>query len=204
MKYLVLLIVSLCLDQNIFAQQRLFVSINSNQPPALNASAGSDITLTGSDLTLGDNPSALGGLAPYTYQWLPETDLNDAATSNPIYSGDQPQSYSLIVTDNRGCTARDTINIVILGFPDDQNDDLLLVYPNPGAGMIRLQMKNDVKQSSFPVSLHNESGQLVFNRFWDNVKNEYLIDVSTLASGNYVISIGEGKGLITRKLIITK
>jgi hypothetical protein len=204
MKYLFLLIVSLSLQNYVSAQQRIFVSVNSNQPPTLNASAGSDTSITGSDLTIGDTPTAIGGLAPYTYQWLPEMGLNDASTPNPIYSGDQPQSYSLIVTDIRGCTARDTINIVISGFPDVQNDDLLLVYPNPGAGMIRLKMKEGVKQSSYPIILQSASGQLVFNRIWENVKNEYLIDVSTLASGNYVISIGEGKGLITRKLMINK
>jgi hypothetical protein len=204
MKYTILLFVSLCIHQCVFAQQRIHVSVNSNQPPILNAAAGNDVTLTGSELTLGDTPAALGGLAPYTYQWLPETGLNDASTPNPVFSGDQPQSYSLVVTDNRGCTARDTINIQIVGFPDLKNDDLLLVYPNPGAGMIRLKMKEGVKQSSYPISLHSASGQLVFKSNWVNLKSEYLIDVSTLASGGYIISIGEGKGLITRKLMINK
>lgn len=204
MKYLILLLISLYLHLHASGQQRIFVSVSSNQPPILNASAGSDITLSGSDLTLGDTPSALGGLAPYSYQWLPETGLDNALISNPVYSGDQPQSYSLVVTDNRGCTARDTINIVITGFPDVHGDDLLLVYPNPGAGMIWLRMKEGVKQSSKLLSLHNSTGQLVFKKNWNNVKDDYCIDVSTLASGNYIISIGEGKGLITRKLMINK
>jgi len=164
MKYLILLFISLCLHLHASGQQIIFVSVSSNQPPILNASAGSDITLSGSDLTLGDTPSALGGLAPYSYQWLPETGLDNALISNPVYSGDQPQSYSLVVTDNRGCTARDTINIVITGFPDIHDDDLLLVYPNPGAGMIRLRMKEGVKQSSKLLSLHNSTGQLVFKK----------------------------------------
>jgi len=204
MKYLILLLISLYLHLHASGQQRIFVSVSSNQPPILNASAGSDITLSGSDLTLGDTPSALGGLAPYSYQWSPETGLDNALISNPVYSGDQPQSYSLVVTDNRGCTARDTINIVITGFPDVHGDDLLLVYPNPGAGMIWLRMKEGVKQSSKLLSLHNSTGQLVFKKNWNNVKDDYCIDVSTLASGNYIISIGEGKGLITRKLMINK
>jgi len=204
MKHLFLPIFSLCIFQLASAQQRIYVSVASNQPPLLNASAGSDLTLTGSGLVLGDTPVALGGLAPYTYQWLPETGLDDASTPNPVYSGDQPQSYSLVVTDNRGCTARDTINIVITGFSDIQNDALLLVYPNPGAGMIRLKMKDGNKQSSAILSLHNSTGQLVFKKNWDNVQDDYFIDVSTLSSGNYIISIGEGKGLITRKLMISK
>jgi|GEM_PF-3696291 len=204
MKYLILLTVNFCLLQLASAQQRIYVSVASNQPPLLNASAGSDLTITGSGLVLGDTPAAFGGLTPYTYQWLPETDLSDASTPNPVYSGDQPQSYSLVVTDNRGCTARDTINIVITGFPDIQNDDLLLVYPNPGAGMIRLKMKDGAKQSSAILSLHNSTGQLVFKKNWNNVQEDYFIDVSTLSSGNYIISIGEGNGLITRKLMIHK
>jgi len=145
-----------------------------------------------------------GGVAPYTYQWLPETGLDDASTPNPVYSGNQSQSYLLVVTDNRGCTARDTINIVITGFADINDDDLLLVYPNPGAGMIRLKMKEGIKQSSLPICLYSSTGKLIFKMIWENVKDECLVDVSTLASANYILSIGEGKGLISRKVMINK
>ena len=204
MKYLFLLFGNLCMHQSVSAQQRVYVSVASNQPSILNASAGIDPILTGSDLTLGDTPTALGGVAPYTYQWLPETGLDDASTPNPVYSGNQSQSYLLVVTDNRGCTARDTINIVITGFADINDDDLLLVYPNPGAGMIRLKMKEGIKQSSLPICLYSSTGKLIFKMIWENVKDECLVDVSTLASANYILSIGEGKGLISRKVMINK
>ena len=204
MKYLFLVLVSLCLLQYTSAQQRIHISLQTDQPPLLNASAGSDLNLSGADLVLGDTPAASGGMEPYSYQWLPETDLDDASSANPVYSGDQSQSYTLIVTDNRGCTAMDTINILITGVSEISNDALLVVYPNPGAGMIRLKMRENANGVSKVIRMYSSTGQLILNAQWDDVKHEYLIDVSALAAGSYVITVGEGKEILTRQLVISK
>lgn len=204
MKCLLWLLASLFTCQFGLAQQRIHVSVESSQPPLLNASAGDDITLTGSDLTLGDIPSALGGLEPYTYQWLPETDLDDASASNPVYFGSEEQSFTLVVTDNRGCTARDTLSIVITGLSNIKDDNSLVVYPNPGAGIIRLKIQESSIEDSKEIRLHDSTGKLIINEIWNILNEDYLFDVSALSAGNYIISIGQGKDVITRQLIISK
>lgn len=46
--------------------------------------------------------SASGGTAPYSYQWLP-----CGCNNNPL-NGQQAGTYTVIVTDSKGCTAADT------------------------------------------------------------------------------------------------
>jgi hypothetical protein len=86
MKYIFSIILSLCLQKYVSAHQRIFVSVNSNQPTTKHASAGTDITLTGSDLTFIVIHAFWGGLAHYNYQWLPETGLDYTYFLKPLYS----------------------------------------------------------------------------------------------------------------------
>lgn len=69
-------------------------------------------TCPGDDIVLGsfhcDDPSqlsttALAGTPPYTYQWLPATDLDDNTIANPTVINPQfSRVYTLIVTDSEG------------------------------------------------------------------------------------------------------
>jgi hypothetical protein len=63
-----------------------------------------------SSITLGGNPTALGGNGgPYTYQWnngLP-------AESNPEVSPNTSTTYRVIVTDGNGCTGEDEVEVII-------------------------------------------------------------------------------------------
>jgi hypothetical protein len=205
MKYLIFLFANFCLLPYASAQQRINVTVESSQPTLLNASAGNDLTTSDTDVALGDTPAAIGGLIPYSFQWLPETDLDDATSSNPIYSGDESQSYTLVVTDNRGCTATDTINImIVIGISEIPTEDFLLMYPNPGDGMIRLSMRELTGVTSQEIRVHRSTGQLVLEQTWVNVKDDFLIDVSSLAAGSYIVAIGEGENQVTRQLIIRK
>jgi hypothetical protein len=188
-----------------FSQRRIEVNVNSSQPAELFAKAGTDLVITGSDLTLGDNPAAIGGIEPYSYQWLPETDLNDATQPNPSYSGNVVQSFTLIVTDNRGCLSRDTINIELGVYLNSISDDnVLLIYPNPGLGMVRLEMQGKKGGLGQTVSLMNANGKLLYTGKWENQDEHFLIDVSNLSGGTYFVRVGEGKESIARKLIITR
>ena len=74
---------------------------------------------------VGGDPSAMGGTAPYTYQW---NALNAATTyfisntvANPVFSGQPPLGvdsvdYELVVTDATNAVARDTVRIFISHF----------------------------------------------------------------------------------------
>lgn len=77
-----------------------------------NCNAGNDFTFCPeSTYQLGGNPAASGGVAPYTYSWIPSTGLNNDTIPNPILSSYNNPYYILIVKDNIGETCRDTIYI---------------------------------------------------------------------------------------------
>ncbi len=83
-----------------------------NPNPALIVSAGADrMECAGAVVTLGGNPTAVGGTMPYTYSWSPIAGLNSSIIANPTFVIRQNQQFILTVTDARGCVKQDTVNI---------------------------------------------------------------------------------------------
>ncbi len=88
----------------------LLFSVSSNAQFSCNA--GNDFTFCPqSTYILGGNPVATGGVAPYTYSWMPAAGLNNDTVANPILSSYQSPYYVLIVKDKTNEICRDTIYI---------------------------------------------------------------------------------------------
>jgi gliding motility-associated-like protein len=81
------------------------VTVLVNNSPIADAGNGATITY-GQTITL----SGLGG---NTYSWAPGTELNCTNCQNPVASPSATTTYTLIVTDNNGCTSADSITIVV-------------------------------------------------------------------------------------------
>jgi hypothetical protein len=83
----------------------------------LAANAGLDkIVVLGNSDTL--DGSALGGTPPYTYAWLPITELDNAALQVPTCTPTVTRTYTLTVTDSTPVTpqtATDTVTVTIFG-----------------------------------------------------------------------------------------
>lgn len=101
-----------CMDEDV-------VTVTPVQGPLANA--GNDQAIcSGSDLSLGGIPTAVGGTPPYTYSWNPATNLSNAGAANPIFNAlnltalPVPYSYTLTVTDANGCSSVDVVNISLL------------------------------------------------------------------------------------------
>lgn len=72
----------------------------------LSADAGEDVsTCQGVGVTIGGDPAASGGAAPYSYSWLPTAGLDDPTASNPVAMPGSSQTYMLVVADANNCTA---------------------------------------------------------------------------------------------------
>jgi hypothetical protein len=72
-----------------------------------------------SSQSIGGSPSAVGGIAPYSYLWTPATLLNNSNLANPILvpSINGVFNYILQVTDSKGCLAYDTTRVIIDTLP---------------------------------------------------------------------------------------
>lgn len=184
------------------AQRSYAIEIPSTQPPLLLASAGDAPMVVGSDWVLGDMPAASGGTAPWTYQWLPETDLNDATLANPIYSGTSSASYTLVVTDSRGCTARDTLDILITASSDKEPEADFRLYPNPGSGSIRLEAPSHFDLHNTTIQLSDASGRLVYSGRWQEEQAFMLLTVHDWSKGHYTLTLSDGRQSLSRKLIL--
>jgi hypothetical protein len=87
------------------------VNVQVNPLPVADAGIDAHINSLSTD-TLGGHPSASGGTSPYGYLWSPATGLSFTSISNPVVSGlTGNAAYTLKVTDAKGCTAYDTVQV---------------------------------------------------------------------------------------------
>jgi hypothetical protein len=83
------------------------VWVQVNPQPVADAGADQN-SCFGSTITLGGNPAASGGTAPYMYVWTPAAGLSNPNVANPTATLSGPSQYILTVTDSLGCTDMDT------------------------------------------------------------------------------------------------
>ncbi|MBL4703981.1 MAG: gliding motility-associated C-terminal domain-containing protein, partial [Flavobacteriales bacterium] len=85
------------------------VTITVNAPPP--AGAGTDI-----QICIGDTAQLLGS-GGTIYVWSPLDSLSDPNISNPLAWPTDTTSYILLVTDGNGCTALDTMDVIVNPLP---------------------------------------------------------------------------------------
>jgi len=100
----------------------------------------------GQTAQLGGSPTALGGRAPYRYEWEPPFGLSDPSSPNPVLTALRSnQRYILTVTDADGLVGRDTV--------------LLLMFLPPrinAGGSIEVCVGQDVVLGSSPTAYGGE------------------------------------------------
>lgn len=112
-------ILALCSTRHYFFKHKQYISLIAllslpihDIKSQLSCTAGNDFTFCPqSTYQLGGNPTATGGLSPYSYSWTPSAGLNNDTIANPILSSYQSPYYVLIVKDKSGATCRDSIYV---------------------------------------------------------------------------------------------
>lgn len=96
----------------ISAQAQTYIGHTVNQPALLVADAGTAQSFClGDSVTLGGNPSAMGGTAGYTYSWTPSLTLNSGAAANPNAAPTSTTTYVLNLTDANGCSDSASVTV---------------------------------------------------------------------------------------------
>ncbi|MBL0174570.1 MAG: SBBP repeat-containing protein [Ignavibacteria bacterium] len=84
--------------------------------PSPMAGAGPPVTLCeGGSTTIGTEAS--GGLPPYSYRWEPADGLSAADVARPVAQPATTTTYRLLVTDAKGCSAKDEVRVTVHPVP---------------------------------------------------------------------------------------
>lgn len=197
---LVLLLASFCSLSK--AQRKFKVTIQSTQAPLLVASAGDDFIFLENSPLLGGTPAAIGGTLPYSFEWIPASNLNNGSVANPVYLGAESTQYVLVVSDDKGCSAKDTIQITVSNISENVASIELKVYPNPGSGSIRLVKPENLNFKNTSVRLFDATGKKVLDTLWKNNTGDYLLDATSYSKGQYLLLVDDGTNVISKKILI--
>jgi len=176
-------------------------SVTITEPPA------PDITTFSNDATPGACDgnaivSVNGGTPPYAYQW----DAAAGSQTTTIADSLCPGTYAVTVTDAKGCTYVDSVNVGNTTGINNQysiNNIQLKVYPNPSTGEFMI-MLNILKKQDIEIKLLNIAGQLIFREKMDNLSGSCskVFDVKDYAKGVYTLQIIGGEGVINTKIVV--
>jgi gliding motility-associated-like protein len=161
------------------------VVVNIIAPPLANA--GPDISIAaGGSAVIGGTPS---GPLSATFVWSPGVDLSNPNAANPVADPPTTTTYVLTVTDTNGCTASDTMELVVLpaiSFPNG-------FTPNGDGVNDVWQIDNITPFENCEVEVYNRWGELLFrsvgyNTPWDGRYNGQELPVGTYY---YVIDLND-------------
>jgi gliding motility-associated-like protein len=130
------------------------LSVTHTQILFANAGPLSVTICPNSGYTLGANPSASGGIGPYTYNWSPATGLSSTSSPNPTTNITQSTQYVLTVTDDDDNIATDTIFVLIdpIANYNAGNDTVLCSGSQGPIGAITNSTSGNVTYSWSPAS----------------------------------------------------
>ena len=133
-----------------------------------------------------------GGTAPYDYLWSPDSSME------PVLSNLTPGSYTLTVTDERGCVATWTFEVrYVSGTEEAAGQAVLLLYPNPAVESATVVGDLPDKMPAM-LDLYDAAGRLI--RTWhvpdSGAGSMWPLSLEGLAKGEYVVQLKDEQGRV--------
>ena len=146
--------------------------------PLPNVDAGPDTSvISGQSIQIGGNPT---GPASASYLWSPSLALNDSLIANPVSSTTITTTYVVMVVDQNGCTASDTMNLRIdpeIFIPNG-------ISPNSDGKNDFWVIDNIERFPDNEVEIYNRWGELLYlkksyDNKWDGTYNGKPLPIGT-------------------------
>lgn len=205
MKIALCLFLGLTLALQGLSQNRIQIQLTSSQPDQLTANAGADVSAPATNVQLGGFPAAEGGIEPYTYAWSPSIGLSSADVANPELTADSALTYSLLITDQRGCTSTDTLSLFLIpNKVTESGEASLRVYPNPAGGIVNIELSQQFENVNLQLMMLDETGREVFTTRPEIVSDVIQLDIRNLSAGLYTIILNDGTSSSRQQLVIKR
>lgn len=137
-----------------------------------------------------------------SYQWLDCNNMYSEITgaNNQLYIPIINGNYACEVMGVNGCIdTTDCAEINNVGLENGNTDDnYLIIYPNPASGILFLEM-NELKE--LEVKIFDGLGKIVYSKSVSDI-SKMEIDISTLAPGQYYISLSNGVIHNSQKIVV--
>ncbi len=132
-----------------------------------------------------------------TYQWLLAGSFISGATSQ-IFVPSKSGSYSVIITDDAGCTATSAdVDFIITNNSTLNDKSLFNFFPNPVSSQQELAYEINKTTMGKTLEIYSLQGSLVWSHNLDNTKGSLSLNLSP---GFYYVAI-RGTGLYMKLLI---
>jgi len=184
-----------------FGRDTVQITVNAepnNIPPTANAGPDKTVTLPDNSATLsGSGNDADGVITRYDWRQLsgPSNNVlfslvNAVTYINNLIHGEY--EFELMVTDNRGATAIDTVKVTVTGPPQlIPLQNTIKIFPNPVIAITTLDVKSTKINTPISITIYDLQGKIVFNKFIVSGQNNFSekIDLRNLLKGTYMVSV---------------
>ncbi|TSA30136.1 MAG: T9SS C-terminal target domain-containing protein [Bacteroidetes bacterium] len=139
--------------------------------------------------------SVTGGTPPYRYFWS-TLDTGQSLT----VTMDSTQQFGVVVIDGLNGFASDQklVTVVSPGI-EEQESQLLSIYPNPSSGLFRIHLPRPGQAGTLVV--HSWSGKEILRQEVSSLTALIELDLTTSPGGIYMIRLTTGKGVLTGKVV---
>ncbi len=168
---------------------------NNQQRVAINATINAlPNVFLGNDTVVVDSIVLDAGAGFVTYDWTP-------SGTSQFYTATVTGPYSVCVTAANGCANCDTINVdILVGIENVSGNIAMNVYPNPARNMVTVELR-DADNQKVSMSISDLQGQVIWEEQGSNMTYK-TIDVSSFASGVYLLNVRKQNASSVYKLII--
>lgn len=159
---------------------------NHNQPFRVITTAGTCID-TSNVASLQISDTCITNVTLYDTTYVTVTDTNVITVYDTLYT-----------------TVTDTLIInTTLGLPAPNNENTILIYPNPASDQITIDNGNYIAMAGYSIKIENNAGQQVFQSTINQA--QFIIDLSTwTGDGLYFVHLidSQGNTVTVRKIVL--